>query len=50
MDSSRPGEIEAGHGRHAIVGQIIAELKSVGLAYLPSGKFMANAVWLARGR
>ena len=40
-------EIEADHRRHAIVEQRIAELKSAGLAHLPSGKFMANAVWLA---
>lgn len=40
-------ELEADHRRHAIVEQRIAELKSAGLAHLPSGKFMANAVWLA---
>ena len=40
-------EIQADHRRHAIVEQRIAELKSAGLAHLPSGKFMANAVWLA---
>ena len=28
-------------------GQVIAELKSAGLAHLPSGKFTANAAWLA---
>lgn len=27
--------------------QSIAELNSAGLAHLPSGKFMANAAWLA---
>jgi hypothetical protein len=36
-------EIEADHRRHAVVEQVIAELKSAGLAHLPSGKFMANA-------
>jgi len=41
------GEIEADHRRHAVVEQRIAELKSAGLAHLPSGKFMANAAWLA---
>lgn len=41
------GEIEADHRRHAVVEQRIAELKSAGLAHLPSGKFMANATWLA---
>jgi len=48
--TNRPGdvlEIEADHRRHAVVEQRIAELKSAGLAHLPSGKFMANAVWLA---
>ncbi len=40
-------EIEADHRRHAIVEQSIAELKSAGLAHLPSGRFMANAAWLA---
>lgn len=47
--TNRPGEvgeIEADHRRHAIVEQRIAELKSAGLARLPSGKFMANAAWL----
>jgi hypothetical protein len=40
-------ELEADHRRHAIVEQSIAELKSAGLAHLPSGRFMANAAWLA---
>jgi hypothetical protein len=40
-------EIEADHRRHAIVEQAMAELKSAGLAHLPSGSFMANAAWLA---
>jgi hypothetical protein len=40
-------EVEADHRRHAIVEQAIAELKSAGLAHLPSGKFPANAAWLA---
>jgi hypothetical protein len=40
-------EIEADHRRHAVVEQVIAELKSAGLAHLPSGRFMANAAWLA---
>jgi len=39
--------IEAEHRRHAIVEQSIAELKSAGLAHLPSSRFMANAAWLA---
>jgi Transposase DDE domain group 1 len=48
--TDRPGpmlELEADHRRHAIVEQTIAELKSAGLAHLPSGQFMANAAWLA---
>jgi len=40
-------EIEADHRRHAVVEQSIAELKSAGLAHMPSGNFMANAAWLA---
>ncbi len=40
-------ELEADHRRHAVVEQVIAELKSAGLAHLPSGKFMANGAWLA---
>ena len=40
-------EVEADHRRHAVVEQTIAELKSAGLAHLPSGRFMANAAWLA---
>jgi hypothetical protein len=40
-------ELEADHRRHAIVEQRIAELKSAGLAHLPSSHFMANAVWLS---
>lgn len=40
-------QVEADHRRHAIVEQSIAELKSAGLAHLPSSRFMANAAWLA---
>jgi hypothetical protein len=40
-------ELEADHRRHAVVEQRIAELKAAGLAHLPSGKFTANAAWLA---
>ena len=40
-------EVEADHRRHAVVEQTIAELKSAGLKHLPSGRFMANAAWLA---
>ena len=34
------------HRGHAIVEQVIAELKAGPLAHLPSGKFTANAAWL----
>jgi len=40
-------DLEADHRRHAVVEQVIAELKSAGLAHLPSGRFTANAAWLA---
>jgi hypothetical protein len=40
--------IEADHRRHAIVEHTICDLKHhAGLAHLPSGKFTANAAWLA---
>jgi len=48
--TNRPGdmlEVEADHRRHAVIEQRIAELKSAGLAHLPSSSFMANAAWLA---
>jgi hypothetical protein len=48
--TDRTGEmlqVEADHRRHAIVEQSIAELKSAGLAHLPSARFTANAAWLA---
>jgi hypothetical protein len=38
---------EATHRDHAIVEQVIAELTNGPLAHLPSGKFAANAAWLA---
>jgi len=38
---------EADHRRHAIIEQVIADLKSGPLAHLPSGNFMANSGWLA---
>ena len=37
---------EATHRDHAIVEQVIAELKNGPLAHLPSGTFTANAAWL----
>ena len=49
--TDRDGElldIEADHRRHAVVEQVIADLKGgCGLAHLPSGRFTANAGWLA---
>jgi len=47
-DSSEPMlAAEATHRDHAIVEQVIAELKNGPLAHLPSGRFTANAAWLA---
>lgn len=37
---------EAAHRGHAIVEQVISDLKSGPLAHLPSGKFWANSAWL----
>jgi hypothetical protein len=39
-------DAEAAHRDHAIVEQVIAELKAGPLAHLPSGTFTANAAWL----
>ena len=38
---------EADHRRHAIIEQVIADLKHSALAHLPSGSFAANSAWLA---
>lgn len=35
------------HRGHAIIEQVIAELKDGPLAHLPSGKYAANAAWVA---
>ena len=41
-------ELEADHRRHAVVEDTIRDLKyGVGLNHLPSGRFGANAAWLA---
>ena len=41
-------ELEADHRRHAEIENAIRDLKySVGLNHLPSGRFAANAAWLA---
>ena len=39
-------EAEKAHRAHAIVEQVIADLKGGPLAHLPSGKFWANSAWL----
>jgi hypothetical protein len=38
---------EATHRAHAVVEQVIADLKAGPVAHLPSGVFNANAAWLA---
>lgn len=41
-------DLEADHRRHAVIEDTIRDLKyGVGLNHLPSGKFGANAAWLA---
>lgn len=40
-------EADQRHRGHAIVEQVIAELKDGPLAHLPSGKYAANAAWVA---
>jgi hypothetical protein len=49
--TDRPGvmlALEADHRRHAEVENTIRDLKyGVGLSHLPSGRFGANAAWLA---
>ena len=37
---------EADHRRHAIIEQVIADLKNGPLAHLPSSSFAANSAWL----
>jgi hypothetical protein len=39
-------QAEADHRRHAVIEQVIADLKGGPLAHLPSGKFNANGAWL----
>lgn len=38
---------ESAHRDHAVVEQVIADLKDSALAHLPSGHFHANSAWLA---
>ena len=40
-------EADQRHRDHAIVEQVIAELKDNALAHLPSGSYAANAAWVA---
>ena len=40
-------DAEAAHRDHAIIEAVIADLKDGPLAHAPSGKFNANAAWLA---
>jgi hypothetical protein len=49
VTNSTLGMVEADqrHRDHAIVEQVIAELKDGPLAHLPSGKYVANAAWVA---
>lgn len=49
ITNSTLGMIEADqrHREHALVEQVIAELKGGPLAHLPSGKYTANAAWVA---
>ena len=37
--------VEAEHREHAVVEQVIADLKDQALAHFPSGHFSANAAW-----
>ena len=40
-------DAESQHRGHAIIEKVIADLKASALAHLPSGRFTANAAWLA---
>lgn len=39
-------DAEAEHRGHAVIEQVIADLKASALAHLPSGSFAANAAWV----
>ena len=41
--------VEAEHREHAVVEQVIADLKDQALAHFPSGHFHANAAWTVLG-
>ena len=49
ITNSTLGTVQAdqAHRDHAIVEQVIAELKDGPLAHLPSGQYAANAAWVA---
>jgi hypothetical protein len=49
ITNSALGTVEADqrHRDHAIIEQVIAELKDGPLAHLPSGKYAANAAWVS---
>jgi hypothetical protein len=49
ITNSTLGTVEADqrHRDHALVEQVIAELKNGPLAHLPSGKYAANAAWVS---
>ncbi len=49
ITNSTLGLVEADqrHRDHAVIEQVIAELKNGPLAHLPSGKYAANAAWVA---
>jgi hypothetical protein len=40
-------DAERGHQRRAVVEQMIADVKNSAFAHAPSGRFRANAAWLA---
>jgi hypothetical protein len=39
-------DAERDHRRHAVVEQVIADIKNSAFAHAPSGRFQANAAWL----
>jgi len=41
--------VEAEHREHAVVEQVIADLKDQALAHFPSGQFNANGAWVVLG-
>lgn len=41
--------VEAEHRDHAVVEQVIADLKDQALAHFPSGHFYANSAWTVLG-